>query len=60
MCHGWAGNAGAWCLFLEIGNLAGLQLKLQFVGDKGDKFRSEESAAAIEKGIARKMPSEKW
>ena len=23
----------------EIGNLAGLQLKLQFVSDKGDEFR---------------------
>jgi hypothetical protein len=44
----------------EIGNLAGLQLKLQFVSDKRNKFGSEESAAAIGKGIARKMPSEKW
>jgi hypothetical protein len=44
----------------EIGNLARLHLKLQFVSDKRNKFRSEESAAAIGKGIARKMPSEKW
>jgi hypothetical protein len=44
----------------EIGNLGRLQLKLELVSYKRNKFGSEESAAAIGKGIARKMPSEKW
>ena len=38
----------------EIGNLAGLQLKLQFVSDKGDKFRIRGFSLGVADGIAEK------
>jgi hypothetical protein len=38
----------------EIGNLAGLQLKLQFVSDKGNKFRIRGFSLGIADGIATK------
>ena len=37
---------------LEIGNLGGLQLKLQFVSDKGDKLRIRGFSLGIADGIA--------
>ena len=39
---------------LEIGNLAGLELKLQFISDKGDEFRIRGLALGIADGIAEK------
>ena len=38
----------------EIGNLAGFQLKLQFVSDKGDKFGIRRFSLGIADGIAEK------
>ena len=38
----------------EIGNLAGLQLKLQFVSDKGDKFGIRGFSLGIADSIAEK------
>ena len=40
--------------FLEIGNLGRLQLKLQFVSDKGDKLRIRGFSLGIADGIAEK------
>ena len=40
-----------WLCCLEIGNLAGLQLKLQFVCDKGDKLRIRGFSLGIADGI---------
>ena len=45
--------------FSEIGNLAGLRLKLQFVSDKGDKFGSQEIAFCVVFGKIRRMSREK-
>ena len=39
---------------LKVGNLAGLQLKLQFVGDKGNKFGIRGFSLGIADGIAEK------
>ena len=38
----------------EIGNLAGLQLKLQFVSDQGDKIRIRRLSLGIADGVAEK------
>ena len=38
----------------EIGNLAGFQLKLQFVSDKGDEFRIRGFSFGIADGITEK------
>ena len=40
-------------LLLEIGNLAGLQLKLQFVSDQGNKFRIGGFSFGIADGVAK-------
>ena len=41
-------------LLLEIGNLAGLQLKLQFVSDQGDELTIRGFSLGIADGIAEK------
>ena len=41
-------------LFLKIGNLRRLQLKLQFISDKRDKFRIRGFSLGIADGIAEK------
>ena len=43
----------------EIGNLAGLELEGQFVSDKGDEFRSKESATAVDYGVLLENAMEK-
>ena len=49
-------SSGGWgfCFVLEICYFAGLQLKLQFISNKGDKFRIRGFSFGIADGIAEK------
>ena len=40
----------------EIGNLAGLELQGQFVGDKGNELRSQETAKKRKCGLPDEIP----